>query len=65
MCARILDADVGAALRPGSSADRFAARAWTNAVPPLMRPDHVHFRWPGGQALAARLQADLDAAMSE
>ena len=42
-----------------------AARAWTNAMPPLMRPDHVHFRWPGGQALAARLQADLDAAMSE
>ncbi|WP_066822536.1 GDSL-type esterase/lipase family protein [Sphingomonas mali] len=42
-----------------------AARAWTNAVPPMMRPDHVHFRWPGGQALAARLQADLDAAMSE
>ena len=44
---------------------RCAARAWTNAMPPLMRPDHVHFRWPGGQALAARLQADLDAAMSE
>ena len=42
-----------------------AARAWANAVPPLMRPDHVHFRWLGGQALAARLQADLDAAMSE
>lgn len=42
-----------------------AARAWTAATPPLMRPDHVHFRWPGGQALAARLQADLDAAMSE
>jgi len=42
-----------------------AARAWTNTVPPMMRPDHVHFRWPGGQALAARLQADLDAAMSE
>lgn len=42
-----------------------AARGWTMAMPPLMRPDHVHFRWPGGQALAARLQADLDAAMSE
>jgi lysophospholipase L1-like esterase len=42
-----------------------AARGWTTAEPPLMRPDHVHFRWPGGQALAARLQADLDAAMSE
>ncbi|MGN6818556.1 MAG: GDSL-type esterase/lipase family protein [Sphingomonas sp.] len=42
-----------------------AARGWTDAVPPLMRPDHVHFRWPGGQALAARLQANLDAAMSE
>jgi hypothetical protein len=42
-----------------------AARAWTAATPPLMRPDHVHFRWPGGQALAARLQADLDAAPSE
>jgi lysophospholipase L1-like esterase len=41
------------------------ARAWPDATPPLMRPDHVHFRWPGGQALAARLQADLDAAMSE
>lgn len=42
-----------------------AAQAWTTAVPPMMRPDHVHFRWPGGQALAARLQADLDATMSE
>jgi lysophospholipase L1-like esterase len=42
-----------------------AARGWTAATPALMRPDHVHFRWPGGQALAARLQADLDAAMSE
>ena len=42
-----------------------AARGWTAAEPPLMRPDHVHFRWPGGQALAARLQADLDAATSE
>jgi len=42
-----------------------AAARWTDAVPPLMRPDHVHFRWPGGQALAARLQADLDRAMSE
>ena len=42
-----------------------AARGWTIAEPPLMRPDHIHFRWPGGQALAARLQADLDAAMSE
>jgi hypothetical protein len=42
-----------------------AARAWTAATPPLMRPGHVHFRWLGGQALAARLQSDLDAAMSE
>ena len=42
-----------------------AARGWTAAEPPLMRPDHIHFRWPGGQALAARLQADLDAATSE
>jgi len=42
-----------------------AARGWTAATPPLMRPDHVHFRWPGGQALATRLQADLDRAMSE
>jgi lysophospholipase L1-like esterase len=42
-----------------------AARTWTAATPPMMRPDHVHFRWPGGQALAARLQADLGAAMSK
>ncbi len=42
-----------------------SAQRWTDATPPLMRPDHVHFRWPGGQALAARLQADIDAATSE
>ncbi len=42
-----------------------AARAWPNADPPLMRPDHVHFRWPGGQILATRLQADIDRATSE
>ena len=42
-----------------------AARAWTDAEPPLMRPDHVHFLRAGGQILAARLQADLDRAMKD
>jgi lysophospholipase L1-like esterase len=42
-----------------------AAQRWTDAVPPLMRPDHVHFLRAGGQSLAQRLQADLDRAMTE
>ena len=41
------------------------AMAWPAWVPPLMRPDHVHFLRAGGQILAARLQADLDRAMKE
>ena len=42
-----------------------AARRWTDAQPPLMRPDHVHFLRAGGQILAQRLQADLDRAMKD
>ena len=38
-----------------------AAQAWTSASPPLMRADHVHYSPAGGQVLAGRLQADLDA----
>ena len=37
-----------------------AAQAWSNASPPLMRADHVHYSPAGGQRLAERLQADLD-----
>ncbi len=39
-----------------------AARQWPSLDPPLMRPDHVHYTVQGGQRLAERLQADLDAA---
>ena len=42
-----------------------SARTWTDATPPLMRPDHVHFLRAGGQILAQRLQADLDRAMKD
>jgi lysophospholipase L1-like esterase len=42
-----------------------SAQRWTDAQPPLMRPDHVHFLRAGGQVLAQRLQADLDRAMTE
>lgn len=38
-----------------------AAGAWSSASPPLMRADHVHYSPAGGQVLAGRLQADLDA----
>ena len=38
-----------------------AAYAWANADPPLIRTDHVHYTALGGQRLAERLQADLDA----
>ena len=37
------------------------AAVWANANPPLMRSDHVHYTPAGGQRLAERLQADLDA----
>jgi len=39
-----------------------AAADWPARTPPLMRPDHVHFTVAGGQTLAERLEADLDAA---
>jgi lysophospholipase L1-like esterase len=39
-----------------------AAQAWVAATPPLMRGDHVHYTAAGGARIAARLQADLDAA---
>jgi lysophospholipase L1-like esterase len=39
-----------------------AAARWTAAVPPLMRPDHVHFRSAGGSIIARLLQGDLDRA---
>ena len=38
-----------------------AAGLWSGANPPLMRSDHVHYSREGGQRLAERLQADLDA----
>ncbi len=38
-----------------------ASYAWANANPPLIRTDHVHYTALGGQRLAERLQADLDA----
>ncbi|MGH6615846.1 GDSL-type esterase/lipase family protein [Sphingomonas sp.] len=41
------------------------AARWVAAVPPLMRPDHVHFRTPGGATLARLLQDDLDHAMQD
>ena len=39
-----------------------AARRWSAAEPPLMRPDHVHFTAAGGAKIAQALDADLDAA---
>jgi lysophospholipase L1-like esterase len=42
-----------------------SARRWAEAPLPLMRPDHVHFRWMGAQMLAAALQADLDTAAKD
>jgi lysophospholipase L1-like esterase len=39
-----------------------AARRWSSAEPPLMRPDHVHFTQAGGAEIAKALDADLDAA---
>lgn len=41
------------------------AARWVAAVPPLMRPDHVHFRTSGGATLARLLQDDLDRAMQD
>jgi lysophospholipase L1-like esterase len=38
-----------------------AAARWASTRPPLMRSDHVHYTPSGGQRLAERLQADLDA----
>ncbi|WP_034158037.1 GDSL-type esterase/lipase family protein [Sphingomonas sp. ERG5] len=39
------------------------AARWVASDPPRMRPDHVHFRTPGGVILARLLQDDLDHAM--
>ncbi len=40
------------------------ARDWAQRAEPLMRGDYVHFKTAGGQEIARRLQADLDAAMA-
>jgi len=40
------------------------ARDWVQRAEPLMRGDYVHFKTGGGQEIARRLQADLDAAMA-
>ncbi len=40
------------------------ARDWVQRPVPLMRGDYVHFKTGGGQEIARRLQADLDAAMA-
>jgi lysophospholipase L1-like esterase len=40
------------------------ARDWVQRAVPLMRGDYVHFKTAGGQEIARRLQADLDAAMA-
>ena len=40
------------------------ARDWVQRPVPLMRGDFVHFKSGGGQEIARRLQADLDAAMA-
>jgi lysophospholipase L1-like esterase len=39
-----------------------AAKRWSSADPPLMRPDHVHFTAAGGAEIAKALDADLEAA---
>lgn len=41
---------------------RCTAVSWVKLQPTRMRPDYVHFNTAGGQEIAARLQADLDAA---
>lgn len=40
------------------------ARDWVQRPAPLMRGDYVHFKTGGGQEIARRLEADLDAAMA-
>lgn len=40
------------------------ARDWVQRPVPLMRGDYVHFKTAGGQEIARRLEADLDAAMA-
>jgi lysophospholipase L1-like esterase len=42
-----------------------AAERWVNQAPPLMRGDYVHFKTPGGAALARALQDDLDHAAQQ
>jgi len=42
-----------------------SAVRWAVAVPPLMRADTVHFRLPGGEIIARRLQDDLNNAAAE
>lgn len=42
-----------------------SAARWTAAVPPLMRPDHVHFRSAGAAIVARLLQDDLDRAAAQ
>jgi lysophospholipase L1-like esterase len=44
---------------------RCYALRWTRATPPLMRSDYVHYTAAGGREVAARLQADLDAASAK
>ncbi len=41
------------------------ALAWSTAIPPLMRPDRVHFTSAGGATVARLLQADLDRAAAD
>ncbi|MFD2498470.1 SGNH/GDSL hydrolase family protein [Rhizorhabdus histidinilytica] len=41
---------------------RCTAVSWVKLQPTRMRPDYVHFNTAGGQEIATRLQADLDAA---
>jgi lysophospholipase L1-like esterase len=48
--------DWGGRLGGAGQADKL-----THAVPPLMRPDHVHFTTAGGGLVAQTLQTDLDA----
>nr|WP_047168987.1 GDSL-type esterase/lipase family protein [Sphingomonas sp. Y57] len=43
---------------------RCTAVSWVKLQPTRMRPDYVHFNSAGGQEIASRLQADLDAAVN-
>jgi lysophospholipase L1-like esterase len=44
---------------------RCTALSWTRANPALMRGDYVHYTSAGGREIAARLQADIDAAAKQ